>query len=91
MKGSAISMKYVFTEAGMDVLTREGIRVHTVSTAPFPAVPIAGDLISWDWLAGGRSFIVIERKFIWTGPRDVAVQLLLDCPVPPTNENQNGS
>lgn len=79
-QSTGFDIDWVFTQAARDVMRSEGIQNHSIGTAPFPTLPIAGDLISWDWLADGRSFVVVSREFIWSNPRKLAVRLFLDIP-----------
>lgn len=83
----AYNINFVLNGAAKELASAEGLQSHTISTAPYPCIPIAGDLISWDWLADGKLFIVVSRLFIWDDPRTVTVQLLLDLPpmAPPEN------
>lgn len=72
-------ISFVFTESAQAVLNSEGIKTHRFETTPFPAIPIEGDLLSWDWIADGKLFRVESRLFIWNDPQNVVVQLLLDA------------
>ncbi len=74
------TIDWVFTEAARDVMAAEGMQAHSIGPAPFPTLPIAGDLIAWDWLAGSRPFLVTRREFIWSDPQNLSVRFLLDLP-----------
>jgi hypothetical protein len=71
--GYALNWRY--TDRANETMHAEGVQDHSVQTAPFPALPVAGDLISWDWLAGGQPFKVMSRAFIYSDPRTIAVEL----------------
>lgn len=70
----------VFTPQAIQALEQEGVKDHKIQTSNWPCTPVAGDLISWDWLCDGRLFIVESRLLIWNDPQTCVVQLLLGLP-----------
>lgn len=78
---TASEMRFVFTERAITFLQREGINNHQMQSLPWPVVPAAGDLITWEWLADGEVFEVRSRMIRWeAADQPAVVQLLLDLP-----------
>jgi hypothetical protein len=76
---SRIELRHEFTPKARELLTQEGVVNHAFPSMPYPALPVAGDLISYDWLCDGRLFTVQSRLFIWESAERLVVQLLLDA------------
>ncbi|RZA12692.1 MAG: hypothetical protein EOP02_29815 [Proteobacteria bacterium] len=83
------SLQYEFTERALGALRAEGAYTHTGPLQTYPTLPGVGDCMSFDWLLGGRLFVVVSRVFIWRSDSESSVMLMLD--LAETGQSENGT
>lgn len=77
-----MEIEYTWTAPAAAVINREAPNgFNFPSTLPEGVGPVArGDVLSWDWLANGQRFIVMQRHLHWDDFQTCRVELLLDLP-----------